>query len=450
MMELSKRLQAVADLVTAHYKLADIGTDHAYIPIYLTQQKKITEAVALDVNEGPLQRAEEHIRENGLEAEIETRLSNGFQALQPGEVQSAVIAGMGGGLVIRILTEGEEVVRKLEECILQPQSEIEKVRAFLLEKGYEFLEEDMVREDGKYYPMMKVRPPMADTAGEDTEVKCWDTVQLKYGKLLLEKQHPVLREYLEREIRILAVTISGLIYNVGLLAGRSEKEVSRIYLALDATDVVIDRAIKEGADMLITHHPLLFSAVKKVTDEDFITRRIVKLIQNDISYYAMHTNYDVLGMAELSGKIMDLQNGEVLDVTYTDEEGNPEGIGRIGNLEKDMTLEECCVYVKHRLELGSLKVFGDMQKKVHRLAISPGSGKSSIAVALEKGADVLVTGDIGHHDGIDAVEQGLAVIDAGHYGTEYIFIEDMKQFFEKKLPVLDVLTDPIEHPFQII
>ena len=226
--------------------------------------------------------------------------------------------------------------------------------------------------------------------------------------------------------------------NVGLLAGRSEKEVSRIYLALDATDVVIDRAIKEGADMLITHHPLLFSAVKKVTDEDFITRRIVKLIQNDISYYAMHTNYDVLGMAELSGKIMDLQNGEVLDVTYTDEEGNPEGIGRIGNLEKDMTLEECCVYVKHRLELGSLKVFGDMQKKVHRLAISPGSGKSSIAVALEKGADVLVTGDIGHHDGIDAVEQGLAVIDAGHYGTEYIFIEDMKQFFEKKLPVLDV------------
>ena len=205
MMELSKRLQAVADLVTADYKLADIGTDHAYIPICLIQQKKIAEAVALDVNEGPLQRAEEHIRENGLEAEIETRLSNGFQALQPGEVQSAVIAGMGGGLVIRILTEGTEVVRKLEECILQPQSEIEKVRAFLLEKGYEFLEEDMVCEDGKYYPMMKVRPPVADTA-----VKCWDTVQLKYGKLLLEKQHPVLREYLEREIRIYQSILEGL------------------------------------------------------------------------------------------------------------------------------------------------------------------------------------------------------------------------------------------------
>ena len=234
--------------------------------------------------------------------------------------------------------------------------------------------------------------------------------------------------------------------NVGLLAGRSTKEVKKILLSLDATDEVVRMAAEGGYDMLITHHPMLFSAIKRVTDQDMNGRRLLELIRNDISYYAMHTNYDVLGMAELSGKIMDLQNGEVLDVTYTDEEGNPEGIGRIGNLEKDMTLEECCVYVKHRLELGSLKVFGDM----HRLAISPGSGKSSIAVALEKGADVLVTGDIGHHDGIDAVEQGLAVIDAGHYGTEYIFIEDMKQFFEKKLPVLDVLTDPIEHPFQII
>ena len=190
MMELSKRLQAVADLVTAHYKLADIGTDHAYIPIYLTQQKKITEAVALDVNEGPLQRAEEHIRENGLEAEIETRLSNGFQALQPGEVQSAVIAGMGGGLVIRILTEGEEVVRKLEECILQPQSEIEKVRAFLLEKGYEFLEEDMVCEDGKYYPMMRV---------EHGSMKLPAKGELEYGNPALQRSIGVWSAYLRAE-----------------------------------------------------------------------------------------------------------------------------------------------------------------------------------------------------------------------------------------------------------
>ena len=210
-MELSTRLQAVADLVTAHYKLADIGTDHAYIPIYLTQQKKITEAVALDVNEGPLQRAEEHIRENGLEAEIETRLSNGISGITAG--RSPVCGHRRNG---RRTCDPDPDRRSRKWCeslrsvSLQPQSEIEKVRAFLLEKGYEFLEEDMVCEDGKYYPMMKVRPPVADTAGEDTEVKCWDTVQLKYGKLLLEKQHPVLREYLEREIRIYQSILEGL------------------------------------------------------------------------------------------------------------------------------------------------------------------------------------------------------------------------------------------------
>lgn len=237
--------------------------------------------------------------------------------------------------------------------------------------------------------------------------------------------------------------------NVGLLAGRAEKEVDRVYIALDATDAVIDRAAEAGADMLITHHPLIFSPLKKITDEDFISRRIVKLIQNDISYYAMHTNYDVLGMAELSEKILGIRDTEVLDVTM-EKEGKPEGIGRIGKLEKPMTLEECCVYVKHKLNLGSLKVFGDMSAEVSRLAISPGSGKTAVPAALAKGADVLVTGDIGHHDGLDAVEQGLAIIDAGHYGTEYIFIDDMKRFLEEKLPVLEIVTTPVIHPFQVI
>ena len=237
--------------------------------------------------------------------------------------------------------------------------------------------------------------------------------------------------------------------NVGLLAGRTEKEVNRVYLALDATDHVIESAEKAGADMLITHHPRIFSPIKKVTDEDFIGRRILRLIQSDISYYAMHTNYDVLGMAELSERILDIRNARVLDVT-SEENGEEQGIGRIGNLEKPMSLAECCAHVRHSLKLGSLKVFGDMDRTVYRIAVSPGSGKSAIPVAIEKGADVLVTGDIGHHDGLDAVAQGLAVIDAGHYGTEYIFMDDMKQFLADKLPGLEVETAPVIHPFQVI
>ena len=114
--------------------------------------------------------------------------------------------------------------------------------------------------------------------------------------------------------------------NPGLLAGRSDKEVRTVYLALDATDDVIDNAVECRADMIITHHPLIFKPLKKVNDEDFISRRILKMIQNDISYYAMHTNYDVLGMADLSGRILELEDAQVLDIT-SEADGVPEDGG---------------------------------------------------------------------------------------------------------------------------
>ncbi len=237
--------------------------------------------------------------------------------------------------------------------------------------------------------------------------------------------------------------------NVGLLAGRRDKEVKKILLALDATDEVIRMAADSGADMLITHHPLIFSPLKAVTDENFVSRRILELIQKDISYYAMHTNYDVLGMAGLAERILGLQDARVLDVT-AEFHGREEGIGRIGRLEKPMTLQECCGYVRHCLKLDSVNVFGNLEKSILRLAVSPGSGKSAVAPALEKGADVLVTGDIGHHDGLDAWEQGLAVIDAGHYGTEYIFMEDMRRFLEKRLEGVVVGTAPVSNPFCVM
>ena len=194
MMELSKRLQAVADMVTPGMRLADIGTDHAYIPIYLTERNVIPEAIAMDINKGPLERAEEHIREYGFEERIQTRLSDGLQKLEAGEADAMIAAGMGGALVIRILDDKKEVAKSLKELILQPQSELEKVRAYLLANGYQIIAENMIVEDGKYYPMMKVIP------GQDGEV--YTQEELKYGKWLLQNANPVLKQFLEREIQI--------------------------------------------------------------------------------------------------------------------------------------------------------------------------------------------------------------------------------------------------------
>ena len=235
--------------------------------------------------------------------------------------------------------------------------------------------------------------------------------------------------------------------NVGLLAGRDDKEVKRIYIALDATDEVIECAVKWKADMLITHHPLIFSGMKRINNQDFIGRRLLALIQNDISYYAMHTNYDVMGMAELSGKMLDLEQAEVLEVTA--EDGKPEGIGRVADIPP-VTLREYCQVVKERFGLDTVKVFGDLDSMIYRVAVSPGSGKSMIGAAREKNADVLVTGDIDHHTGIDAVAQGLSVMDAGHYGIEHIFVEDMAEYLRGRIPDAVVQTAQICHPFCVV
>lgn len=194
---LSKRLTALANMVTDGNRLADIGTDHGYIPIYLCQTGKIPSALAMDIGKGPLQQAQTHIAEHGLSEQIKTRLSDGMTALQSGEADTILIAGMGGGLVMKILSEGAEKLTGKEELILQPQSEIALVREFLRARNFQILDEDMILEDGKYYPMMKVRQQKATEQTKPLPQEVADA----FGPILLQKRHPVLKEWLERELR---------------------------------------------------------------------------------------------------------------------------------------------------------------------------------------------------------------------------------------------------------
>lgn len=237
--------------------------------------------------------------------------------------------------------------------------------------------------------------------------------------------------------------------NSGLQAGRREKDVKKIYLALDATEQVIKDAEAVGADFLLTHHPMLFAPVKKVNTDDFIGRRLVELIQSDITYYAMHTNYDVITMGALAAEMLRLSETEILEVTFEEKERR-EGFGRTGKLPQPMTLQECGEYVKKVFHLDTVKIFGNLEQKIVRAAVLPGSGKSMVDAALHTGAEVLITGDFGHHDGIDAVMKGLTVIDAGHYGLEHIFLSQMKGFLEKELPELTVYSEEIKNPFFVL
>ena len=220
-MELSKRLKAVAELVTPGMRLADVGTDHGYIPIYLTEAGVIPSAIAMDINKGPLERAKEHIREHGLEGKIQTRLSDGLKNLQMNEADCMIAAGMGGGLVIRILSEERDTAGSLKELILQPQSEIDSVRKYLTEEGYRIVAEDMVYEDVKYYPMMKAVPCMAG-AGEIP----YSEEELEFGRVLLQQAHPVLGQFLEREMEIQNRILSALESQESVRAKKRMEEIS--------------------------------------------------------------------------------------------------------------------------------------------------------------------------------------------------------------------------------
>lgn len=204
-MQLSKRLQAVADLVSKWDCIADIGTDHGYIPIYLIQDGRCKRALAMDVKKGPLSRAEEHIEQFGLGEVITTRLSDGVMALNKGEADAIIVAGMGGNLVIHILEDGAAILETVKECILQPQSELEKVRRYLREHGYKIVQEDMVFEDGKYYPMMRV----VHTDEEQEGNVLFD----KYGEYLLKGKNSVLLQYLEYQLPKKEQILKGILKN---------------------------------------------------------------------------------------------------------------------------------------------------------------------------------------------------------------------------------------------
>lgn len=238
--------------------------------------------------------------------------------------------------------------------------------------------------------------------------------------------------------------------NCGLQAGRRDKEVRKVFLALDPTEEIVEKAIAAGADMLITHHPMTLTGLKKINTDDFACRKFYTAIRNDLVCYAMHTNYDVAEMAIAASVRLKLQKQEVLEVTGMNADGVPEGIGRTGVLEQQITLKKLAEAVKDAFDLDHVKVFGPSDAMVQKVAICPGSGKSLMHEVLIKGSDVYITGDIGHHDGLDACEQGLWIIDAGHYGIEHIFMDLMKAFLKEKCPGLSVVAGETKGPFQVI
>lgn len=193
--QLSKRLSAIGEMVTEGNRLVDVGCDHGYLPVYLVMNHRIPGAIAADVGKGPLERAREHICRYHMQNYIETRLCDGLSGISAGEGDTLVIAGMGGPLMEKILSDNPEVRDSFQELILQPQSDIPHFRHFLMSNGYRITEEKMILEDGKFYPMMKA-------IRDQKRNESWTPLEEMFGKYLLQEKNPVLQQFLQRELRI--------------------------------------------------------------------------------------------------------------------------------------------------------------------------------------------------------------------------------------------------------
>ena len=195
MQEISIRLKMIADLVTPGARVADIGCDHAYTDIYLASKGEVGSIIAMDLRKGPLEKARENVASAGFSDIIELRLSDGFEKLNKGETDTAIISGMGGRLITSIIEKGEAVFTEGYRLILSPQTEPDILRNYLLEAGFVIEDEDMCFDEGKYYVAIIARYTENEIERKLTEEEAL------YGPVLIKNKNKVLLEYLDLEIK---------------------------------------------------------------------------------------------------------------------------------------------------------------------------------------------------------------------------------------------------------
>lgn len=235
--------------------------------------------------------------------------------------------------------------------------------------------------------------------------------------------------------------------NCGLEIGDTTKEVKKILLSLDISQESVDYAIENGVDTIISHHPFLFSPIKSIDYKDKKSKILINLIKSDIAIYSAHSNLDICqgGINDVLAKLLKLQNTTVLEKAYDiyplENKGEILGYGRVGNLVNPLSLLEFGQLVKKNLECDSIRLYGDIDKPVNRVALCGGSGGDFIKSAAAKGAHVYVTGDIKYHDAQMAKDLGLAIIDANHYDTEKIILPYLEKYIlEKTGNEVEILT----------
>lgn len=266
---------------------------------------------------------------------------------------------------------------------------------------------------------------------------------MKLGEIIsvIEKKYP---EFLQYDFD-----------NSGLNMGDKDAEVKKILLSLEATESVVDEAIEKGVDLIITHHPFLFSGVKNIVMDDVKGRCIIKLLRSNISIYCMHTSFDIAfdGLNDYFLKISGIKNEGVFEKLGVDRdycEAKPYGMGRLGRISPE-TAGKFISSLKDVLKVDNVRFVGNLDKKIETIAVVTGNGSEYFEKAYKHGVDLLITGDLKYHQGIDSFDLGICVADFGHFGTENIFKDAIYPYLDENLTDIEIIKSEINiDPFKNI
>ncbi|KAJ53877.1 dinuclear metal center YbgI/SA1388 family protein [Clostridium tetanomorphum] len=233
--------------------------------------------------------------------------------------------------------------------------------------------------------------------------------------------------------------------NVGLMIGDPNCEITSILIALDCTMKVINEAYKNGCNFILTHHPLLFKKPSSITTESLQGKKIIEIIKNNINLYSSHTNLDSTkdGINDLVMKLLNLNNYEIIEVNRENFQYGEAGIGRIAILDSNITLAELCEKVKETFEVSSLRYSGDDSQIIKKVAVINGSGNDFLMKAKSLGADCIITGDTTYHYVSDLQEEGISIIDPGHFETEWPAMKVVAKWLENRIKSMGYSNDII-------
>ena len=481
-----ERLRAVFGLLGEAETVADIGCDHGYLSAALVLSGRAKRVIASDISPVSAGKAAALAESLGIGAQMEAVCANGLSCLTGGEPGLKIaVCGMGGELIAKILAAAPGVVSRAELVVMQPMRGEAELRRYLYENRFRITDERVVLDEGRYYQVIAAVPGCRDTipAGfpegmfrfgwvmaskPETELmpllKHYRAVYLKElenaerrgrspEKLIeeIEKTEALMRfaegrrggmklsELVAAMERIAPRELALEYDNPGLIVGARDEEIDRVLVALDCTLPVVREAKEKGCRLVLTHHPLLFRAVKSITPSDPVTAPVYELIRNDIAMFAAHTNLDAAegGVNTVLCRLLGIKNERPVP---------PEDICRVGELENEESFSEFARRVGKTLN-AAVRAAGP-ERPVRRVMVCGGSGGSEYRLAAEAGADVLVTGECRHNEAIEAVHAGVNVLACGHFETESIVLKPLIERLEKELPGAEFILSEAGNPLR--